>query len=91
LVTCATILNIGKIRIKNDTTVIVNNLLNGYKLHGQIENKRNIKNMKRVRTKSVMLSNRKRGSISNMNNGLAIRKTQKKKDGRNEESYGKKH
>jgi hypothetical protein len=81
LVTYATILNIGKIRIKNDTTVIVNNLPNRYKLYGQIGNKRNIKNIKIVRTKSAMLSNRKRGSIGKMNSGMAIRKTQRKKMG----------
>jgi hypothetical protein len=42
------VLNIAKIRIKNDTTVMISNLPSRHKLHGQIENKRNIKNMKRV-------------------------------------------
>jgi hypothetical protein len=52
------ILNITKIRIKN----------NRYKLHGQIGNKRNIRDMKIVRTKSALIRNKKRGSIGSMNN-----------------------
>jgi hypothetical protein len=50
--TCATVLNIAKITIKNDMTVMVYNLPSRHKLHGQVGNKRNIKDIKRVRTKS---------------------------------------
>jgi hypothetical protein len=45
-------LNIAKITIKNDMTVMVYNLPSRHKLHGQVGNKRNIKDIKRVRTKS---------------------------------------
>jgi hypothetical protein len=44
--TRAMILNIAKIRVKNDTTVMVSNLPSRHKLHGQIRNKRNIRDMK---------------------------------------------
>jgi hypothetical protein len=77
--TCATILNIAKIRVKNDTTVMVSNLPNRHKMHGQIGNKRNTRDMKRVRTKHILSSNRKRGTIGGMNNVIAIRRMQSKK------------
>jgi hypothetical protein len=48
-VTSATILNIAKIRIKNNKTVMINDLPSRHKLHGQIRSKRNIRDMKRVR------------------------------------------
>jgi hypothetical protein len=48
-VTSATILNIANIRIKNNTTVMVSDLPSRHELHGQIRNKRNIRDMKRVR------------------------------------------
>jgi hypothetical protein len=73
-VTSATILNIANIRIKNNTTVMVSDLPSRHKLHGQIRNKRNIRDIKRVRGKSALSSNRKRGSISGMNNTMAIRR-----------------
>jgi hypothetical protein len=72
-VTSVTILNIANIRIKNNTTVMVSDLPSRHKLHGQIRNKRNIRDMKRVREKSALSSNRKRRSISGMNNLLAVR------------------
>jgi uncharacterized protein YbcV (DUF1398 family) len=78
--TCATILNIAKIRVKNDMTVMVSNLPNIHKLHGQISNKRNIRDIKRVRTKRALSCNRKRGTISGMNSIMAIRRTQSRKD-----------
>jgi large exoprotein involved in heme utilization and adhesion len=87
-VTCALILNIAKIKIKNNTTVMVNNLSSRHKLHGQIENKGNIINIKRARTKSALSSNGKRESISNMN---SFNKDTEKRDGQNVESYGKKY
>jgi hypothetical protein len=46
--TRATILNIAKIRVKNDTTVIVSNLPSRHKLHDQIGNKRNIRDIKKL-------------------------------------------
>jgi hypothetical protein len=73
------ILNIVKIRVKNDTTVVVSNLPSRHKLHGQIRNKRNIRDMKRVRTKRVLSSNRKRGTISGINSAMAKRRTQSRK------------
>jgi hypothetical protein len=73
-VTSATILNIANIRIKNNTTVMVSDLPSRHKLHGQIRNKRNIRDIKRVRGKSALSSNRKRGSIGGMNNTMAIRR-----------------
>jgi hypothetical protein len=73
------ILNIAEIRVKNDTTVMVNNLPSRHKLHGQIENKRNTRDMKRVRTKPALSSNRKRGTIRGMNSAMAIRRTQSRK------------
>jgi hypothetical protein len=72
-VTSATILNIANIRVKNHTTIMVSDLPNRYELHGQIKNKRNIRDMKRVRRKSAMSSYRKRGSINDMNNAMARR------------------
>jgi hypothetical protein len=42
----ATILNIAKIRIKNDTMVMVSDLPSKCMMYGQIRNKRNIMNMK---------------------------------------------
>jgi hypothetical protein len=73
-VTSATILNIANIKIKNNTTVMVSDLPSRHKLHGQIRNKRNIRDIKRVRGKSALSSNRKRGSIGGMNNTMAIRR-----------------
>jgi hypothetical protein len=73
-VTSAMILNIANIRIKNNMTVMVNDLPNRNELHGQIRNKRNIRNIKRVRRKSVLSSYRKRGSISGMNNAMVRRR-----------------
>jgi hypothetical protein len=58
-VTRATILNLAKTRVKNDTTVMVSNMHNRHKLHGQMRNKRNIREIKRVRIKSAMSSNKK--------------------------------
>jgi hypothetical protein len=75
----ATILNIAKIRVKNDTTIMVSNLPSRHKLHDQIGNKRNIRDMKRVRTKRALSSNRKRGTIDSMNSAMAIRRTQSRK------------
>jgi hypothetical protein len=74
-VTSATILNITHFRIKNNMTVMVSNLPSRYKLHGQIRNKRNIRDMKRVRGKSALSSNKKRGSIDGMNNAMTVRRT----------------
>jgi hypothetical protein len=73
--TSATILNIANIRIKNNTTIIVSDLPSRHELHGQIGNKRNIIDMKRVRRKSVLSSYRKRGFIGGMNNAMARRKS----------------
>jgi hypothetical protein len=72
-VTSAMILNIANIKIKNNTTVMVSNLPNRQELHGQIRNKRNIRDIKRVKRKSVLSSYKKRGSISSMNNAMARR------------------
>jgi hypothetical protein len=73
------ILNIAKIRVKNDTTVMVSNLPSRHKLHGQIRDKRNIRDMKRIRTKHALSSNRKRGTIGSMNSTMAIRRIQSRK------------
>jgi hypothetical protein len=62
-VTSATILNIANIRIKNNTTVMVSDLPSRHELHGQIRNKRNIRDMKRVRRNGTM-SSYKRGDPS---------------------------
>jgi phage gp16-like protein len=77
-VTSATILNIAKIRIKNNTTVLVSDLPSRHKLHDQIRNKRNIRNMKRVRTKGVLPSNRKRGFIGSINSTMLVRRAQRR-------------
>jgi hypothetical protein len=74
-VTSAMILNIANIRIKNNMTVMVSDLPSRYELHGQIRNKRNIRDMKRVRRKSALSSYRKRGSIGGMNNAMARRRS----------------
>jgi hypothetical protein len=79
-VTSATILDIAKIRIKNSTTVMISDLPSRHKLHGRIGNNRNIRDMKRIRTKSVLPSNRKRGTICGMNNSVVGKKVVKKKD-----------
>jgi hypothetical protein len=73
------ILNIVNIRIKNNMTVIVSDLPNIHRLHGQIRNKRNIRGIKRVRRKSQLSSNRKRGYIGGMNNTMAVRQMQRRK------------
>jgi hypothetical protein len=67
------ILNIAKIRIKYNTTVMVSDLADRHKLHDQIGNKRNIKDIKKVRTKSTLSSNRKRGSINGINSTMSVR------------------
>jgi hypothetical protein len=77
--TRATILNVAEIRVKNVTTVMVSNLPSRHKLHGQIGNKRNTRDMKRVRTKHALFSNRKRGTIDDMNSAMAIRMMQSRK------------
>jgi hypothetical protein len=74
-VTSAMILNIVNIRVKNNTTVMVSDLPSRHELHGQIRNKRNIKDIKRVRRKSNLSSYRKRGSIGGMNNAMVIRRS----------------
>jgi hypothetical protein len=43
-------------------------------MHGQIRNKRNIRDIKRARGKSALPNNRKRGSIGGMNNAMTIRR-----------------
>jgi hypothetical protein len=68
------ILNIANIRVKNHTTVMVSDLSSRHELHGQIRNKRNIMNMKRVRRNSALSSYGKRGSIGGMNNAMARRR-----------------
>jgi hypothetical protein len=68
---------------------MISDLPSRHKLHGQIRNKRNIMNMKRVRAKSALCSNRKRGSIDDMNS--VGKKDVKKKDEQNEESYRRNH
>jgi transcriptional regulator of aromatic amino acid metabolism len=73
-VTSATMINITKIRIKNNMTVMISDLLNKHKLHDQIRDKRNIRDMKKVRTKSTLPSNRKRRSIRSMNSTMSIRR-----------------
>jgi hypothetical protein len=74
-VTSVMILNIANIKIKNNMIIMVSDLPNKYKLHGQIRNKRNIRDMKRVRGKSALSKNRKRRSIDGMNNTMAVRRT----------------
>jgi hypothetical protein len=73
-VTSAMVLNIANIMIKNNMTVMVSDLLSRHKLHGQIRNKRNIRDIKRVREKSALSSNRKRGSIDDINNAMTVRR-----------------
>jgi hypothetical protein len=68
------ILNITNIRIKNNTTVMISDLPSRHELHDQIRNKRNIRDMKRVRRKSALSSYRKRGSINAMNNTMVRRR-----------------
>jgi hypothetical protein len=74
-VTSAMILNIANIRVKNHMTVMVSNLPSRHELHGQIRNKRNIRDMKRVRRKSALSSYRKWGSIDGMNNAMVRRRS----------------
>jgi hypothetical protein len=54
---------------------MVSNLPNKHELHGQIRNKRNTRDMKRVRRKSALSSYRKRGSIDDMNNAMERRRS----------------
>jgi hypothetical protein len=74
-VTSAMILNIANIRIKNNMIVMVSDLPSRHELPGQIRNKRNIRDMKRVRRKSALSSYSKRGSISGMNNAMVRRRS----------------
>jgi hypothetical protein len=46
-VTSAAILNIAKIRIKNNMTFMVSDMPNRHKLDGQIRSKRNIRDIKK--------------------------------------------
>jgi hypothetical protein len=69
------ILNITNIRIKNNTTVMISDLPSRHELHGQIRNKRNIRDMKRVRRKSALSSYRKRGSIGGINIAMVRRRS----------------
>jgi hypothetical protein len=69
------ILNIANIRVKNHTTIMVSDLPSRYELHGQIRNKRDIRDMKRVRRKSALSSYRKRGSVGGMNNAMVRRRS----------------
>jgi hypothetical protein len=80
--TVSMILNIAKIRVKNNIAVMVSNLPNRHKLHGQIENKRNIRNIKRARTKSALSSNGKRRAIDSLNSQMVIGRTHRGKMGR---------
>jgi hypothetical protein len=89
-VTNVTILNIANIRIKNNMTVMVSDLPSRHELHGQIRNKRNLRDMKRVRRKSVMSSYRKEGIHRRYEQCNGEKKVIKKKDGQNEESYERK-
>jgi hypothetical protein len=66
----------SKNMIKNDTTVMVSNLSTRHKVHGHVWNKRSTNNIKRVRTKSVLSNNSKRGSIDSMN--IEIARTQRR-------------
>jgi hypothetical protein len=68
------ILKIANIGIKNNMIVMVSDLSNRQKLQGQIKNKRNIRDMKRVRGKGALSSNRKRGSIGSVNNSMVVRR-----------------
>jgi hypothetical protein len=68
-------MNIANIRVKNHMTVMVSDLPSRHELHGQIRNKRNIRNMKRVRRKSALSSYRKRGSIGGLNNAMARKRS----------------
>jgi hypothetical protein len=55
--------------------VMVSDLPSRHELHGQIENQRNIRDMKRVRRMSALSSYRKRGSIGGMNNAMVRRRS----------------
>jgi hypothetical protein len=74
-VTSVTILNIANIRIKNNTTTMVSDLPSRHELYGQIRNKGNIRDIKRVRRKSALSSYIQRGSIGGMNNAMARRRS----------------
>jgi hypothetical protein len=74
-VSSAMILNIANIRVKNHMTVMVSDLSSRHELHGQIRNKRNTRDMKRVKRKSALSSYRKRGSIGSMNNAMTRRRS----------------
>jgi hypothetical protein len=52
---------------------MISNLPSRHEQHGQMRNKRNIMDIKRVRRKSVLSSYRKRGSIDGMNNAITRR------------------
>jgi hypothetical protein len=60
--TRATIMNIVKIRVKNDTTFMISNLLSRHKLHGQIRNKRSIRGMKKSQNKACPVQQLKEGN-----------------------------
>jgi hypothetical protein len=80
------ILNIANIKIKNSTTVMVSDLPNRHELHGQIRNKRNIRDMKRVRKKCPVQLQKE--GIYRRYEQCNADKIVKKKDEQNEESYG---
>jgi hypothetical protein len=57
---------------------MVSDLSNRHKLHGQIRNKRNIRDMKRVTIKCAMCNNRKKETINGINSAMAIRRAQRR-------------
>jgi hypothetical protein len=89
-VTSAMILNIANIRVKNNMIIMVSDLPRRHELHGQIRNKRNIRDMERVKRKSVIFSYKKEGIHRRYEQYNDDKKVVKKKDEKNDESYEKK-
>jgi hypothetical protein len=89
-VTSATILNIANIRIKNNTIVMVSDLSSRHKLHGQIRNKRNIRDMKKSRRKECPVQKQKEVIHQRYEQCNGGKTDAKKKDEQNEKSYERK-
>jgi hypothetical protein len=62
-VTHASILDTTKVRIKNNTKIMISNLAKRHELHGHIQKQKNIRIMKRVKQKGTLTIAEKRDPL----------------------------
>jgi hypothetical protein len=73
----ATILNRTKVRIKNDTTIMISNLASREKLQVKLRYMRNGRHMKTRNIKSALANYRKRSTISSLNQHRRTKRAQR--------------